>query len=166
MIHPVAAHFAVALPLAALLLGLLYLIKREEHLSHASTQVLVLGALGMIAAWYTGGVEGPDVYPVLSEEAQSLLKEHKSMGLYVMIAVVVAAAVKFFGCAKKVFAAELVAIGMLAIASGMTVYQGSMGGDLVYQHGAGVEKHSDGLDCLEDPEMYLDEEESDEEGDA
>ena len=56
-----------------------------------------------------------------------------------------------------------IVIAILVIASGMTLYQGDMGGDLVYQYGAGVANHSDGMDCLDDPSMYLEEDEEDEE---
>ncbi len=158
-IHPVTAHFAVALPLVALILGIIYLIKREEALSRASTMVLVFGALGMIAAWYTGGSDmNPDILMSLSDDAKSLLTEHKQMGLYTMIAVVVAAAIKFVGCQTKKFGLEALAIVILLGAGGLTVYQGKMGGDLVYTYGVGVDKHLDGLGCLEDPEMYIEEE--------
>jgi uncharacterized membrane protein len=156
MIHPVTAHFAVALPVAALLLSLVYLIKREEYLSRSTTQLLILGALGAIAAWYTGGEAGKDIYPMLTSEAQELLKEHKSFGQYTMIALIIAAIVKFMGCMKKSFAVEVVGIVLLLGAVAMIFQQGNTGGELVYTHGAGVENHADGMDCVNDTCEYID----------
>lgn len=155
MIHPSLAHFAIVLPIVALVFALIYLVKRDEQTSKVATYVLAIAMIAMGLAWFTGSQVGPDVYPLLSDEGQEILLEHKGYGLYLFAAMVVAAIIMFFGYQKKKFLAEVAATIVLLLASGVTLYQGSLGGELVYEHGAGVENYSDGMDCLE--EMYEEE---------
>jgi uncharacterized membrane protein len=152
MIHPALAHFAVVLPIVALVFALIYLLKRDERMSKVTTFALAFAMVAMGLAWFSGSQAGPDVYPLLSDEGQKTLLEHKGYGLYLFVAMVVAAVIMFFGYQKKKFLAELAATVVLLLASGVTLYQGSLGGKLVYEYGAGVENYSDGMDCLE--EMY------------
>ncbi len=163
MLHPAAAHFAIVLPLVALVLGLSYMITRSEGMSKISARFLVLAALGVIAAWYTGSQVGPDVYPLLSTEGQEELVEHKTLGLYLAIAMGVIAVVNFAGCQMKKFWLEALAVVLLLGASAMILQQGKDGGELTYEYGAGVEKHADGLDCLANPDDYIEEEGDEEE---
>ncbi len=135
MIHPVAAHFAVVLPIVASVFGLVYLYTRSEGMSKISTRVLVFATLGMIAAWYTGGLEGPEIYDYLSEEGQHELLEHKALGLYLAIAMGVITVLKFLGCTMKKFALEALAIVLLFGATGATLLQGKHGGEIVYEYG-------------------------------
>lgn len=157
MLHPAAAHFAIVLPVVASVFGLIYLFTRSEGMSKISSRVLVFAALGVIAAWYTGSQAGPDVYPMLSDEGQHELLEHKTLGLYLAIAFGVIAVLKFVGSQMKKFGIEALAIVLLLGATVMTFAQGKEGGELTYEHGAGVEKHADGLDCLENPDDYIEE---------
>jgi uncharacterized membrane protein len=114
----------------------------------------------MIAAWYTGGLQGKDVYPLLSEEGQTLLKQHKELGLYMVVITAVLALTKIVACkARNVVLETIVLIGLLGTSS-LLAYQGLLGGDIVYKHGGGVEKYSDGMDCLDDPSMFVKEDET------
>jgi len=158
MLHPATAHFAIVLPIVASVFGLIYLFTRSEGMSKISSRVLLFAALGVIAAWYTGSQAGPDVYPLLSDEGQHELLEHKSLGLYLAIGMAVIAVIKIIGCRLNKFALEAVAIVLLLGATGATLLQGKHGGELTYEYGAGVEKHADGLDCLENPDDYIEEE--------
>ena len=159
MLHPAAAHFAVVLPLISLVIGLAYLYKPSELMSKVSTRFMVFATVFMIVAFFTGKSEGTEIFPILSDSAQELLKEHKSCGLYLMIAMGIATLIKFFGCFKNIFKVEVVAIVLVALISVGVLYQGKIGGELTYTHGVNVEKHIDGMDCLEDPSDFLDEEE-------
>jgi len=140
MLHPFSAHFAVALPLLATVLSLAFLFMKKEYLTRSSTHVIVLGAIAMVAAYFTGDTAGYDVWESVTKDAQSLIEKHASLGLYVTIVVVLAALVKAFACIKKNKVAELIALALLIISSVMILNQGKMGGELVYTYGAGVEK--------------------------
>ncbi len=158
MIHPATAHFAIVLPIVASVFGLIYLYTRSEGMSKISSRVMLFAALGVIAAWYTGSQAGPDAYPLLSEEGQHELLEHKALGLYLAIAFGAIAVLKMIGCRMNKFILEAVAIVLLLGATATTLLQGKHGGELTYEYGAGVENHADGLDCLENPDDYIEEE--------
>ena len=162
MLHPATAHFAVVLPIISLVLGMAYLIKPGELMSKISTRFMLFAALFLVAAYFSGTNDGSDVYPFLSEAGQELLAKggqgvlitHKALGLYLAIAMGISTLIMFYGCWKKAFKAEVFAILLLAIISGGVVYQAKMGGELTYSHGANVENHSDGIDCLEEQAAF------------
>ena len=159
MLHPAAAHFAVALPIISLIIGIAYLIKPSELMSKISTRFMVFATIFLIIAFFTGKNDGGEVYMLLSSEGQTLLKEHKTFGLYLAIAIGLVSAIKFFGCFKSIFKAEVLAITLLALVSGGVMYQGKIGGELTYSYGAHVKDHSAGMDCLaEEAEDEEDEE--------
>ncbi len=158
MLHPPLVHFAVVLPLVGLVFGLAYLIRPNELMSKISTRVMVVAALFMAAAWYTGGQEGPEIWDYLDKKGQEGLKAHKALGLYVMIAMAAVALVKLVGCLMKKVALENVATIVLAFTVAATFYQGKIGGEIVYEHGKPFqtvsiqETLSDALEELEDAE--------------
>jgi len=162
MLHPATAHFAIVLPIVASIFGLIYLYTRSEGMSKISSRILVFAALGVIAAWYTGSQAGPDAYPLLSDDGQHVLLEHKALGLYLVIAFSVITVIKLVGCKMNKFVIEAVSIVLLLVATVATLNQGKAGGELTYIFGAGVENHADGLDCLENPDDYIEEEDEDE----
>ena len=157
MLHPVSAHFAIVLPLVALIFSLLYLVKPTELMSKITTRVMFFASIFLIIAFFTGKEDGSEAYPLLSAEGQALLIQHKDLGLYLAIGMFISAAIKFIGCFKESFKLEMFSILLLAILSAGILYQGKMGGELTYTYGANVEKHSDGLDCLEEQSEMADE---------
>ena len=157
MLHPVSAHFAVVLPIIALVLGIAYLIRPSELMSKISTRFMVFATIFLAFAFFTGKNDGSEAYVFLSNEGQALLLEHKGFGLYLLIAMGIASVAKLIGCFKKILKVEIFAILLTAILAGGVLYQGKMGGELTYTHGANVAQHSDGMDCLDDPEEFLEE---------
>lgn len=135
MLHPATVHFAMVLPLVAAVFGLIYLVKRDEAMSKLSSRVTVIAAIAMIVAWYTGSQAGPEVYDYLSEGGQHELMEHKTLGLYLAIAMGIIALIKFAGCQLKNFMIEALAIVLLLGATAVTFAQGKDGGELVYNYG-------------------------------
>jgi len=163
LLHPPLVHFAIVLPFMALFFQIAYSVSNNYIYSQWASRVLVIAALFLVGAWYTGGLQGQEVYPLLSEEGQEVLKQHKNIGLYLMIATIVLAVIKFIACkTRNVILETVVLIGLLTASSALA-YQGFIGGDVVYKHGGGVEKYSDGMDCLEDPSLYIEDEEEEEE---
>ena len=158
LLHPPLVHFAISLPVLALVFQLAFSITNNYLYSQWSARTLIIAAIVMVAAWYTGGAEGSDVYPLLSEEGQTTLKEHKNLGTYIMGSTVALAVIKFIACrSRNVILETIIFLGLLSLSSALA-YQGLLGGDVVYKHGANVTNHSDGLDCLDDPSDFLEEE--------
>ena len=155
MLHPAIAHFAISLPIITFILGLAYIYKPSELMSKLSSRFMLVATLFIIAAYFSGKEDGGEAYIFLTSEGQELLKQHKDFALYLVIGMVLATIIKFLGCIKKLFIAEVAAIILVAILSAGVLYQGSTGGEITYTHGANVKDHSDGIDCLKDPEFYL-----------
>ncbi|MBU0720088.1 hypothetical protein KJ877_01960 [bacterium] len=157
MLHPAAAHFAVALPIISLVLGLAYILKPTELMSKISTRFMVFTTIFIAVAFFTGKEDGGEVFILLSTAGQELLKEHKNLGLYIFVGVGFVTLIKLFGCFTKNFKAEVLSVILIAVVAGGVLYQGKIGGELTYTHGAHVQDHSDGMDCLEDPAEFLEE---------
>ncbi|MEN8304067.1 MAG: DUF2231 domain-containing protein [Campylobacterota bacterium] len=135
MLHPATVHFAMVLPLVALVFGIIYLIKRDELMSKISSRTTLIAALAMIGVWYTGDQAGPEIYDYLSQAGKEELLEHKALGLYLAIAMALIAVLNTAGCLMKKFILQAVAIGLLLIATAVTFVQGKDGGEIVYNHG-------------------------------
>jgi len=135
MLHPPLVHFAIVLPLVALVFSLIYLLKRDETMSKISSRLTLLAALAMAAAWYSGNQAGPEIYSFLSPEGKEELMEHKALGLYLAIAMGIIAILKMAGCYMKKFAIEALAVVLLLGATVVTFAQGKDGGEIVYNHG-------------------------------
>lgn len=146
MLHPAAAHFAISLPVIALVLGLLYLFRPTDVMSKISSRFLAFAAIFIVLAYFTGKNDAGEVFAALEAfdyvKAPSLLGEHAKMGLYLAIGTTVVALIKMFGCYKKMFKVEILSIVLLAAVTAATLYQGKMGGELTYQHGLHVANHA------------------------
>jgi uncharacterized membrane protein len=125
----------MVLPVVASAFGAIYLLTRTEGMSKISARLTVIAALAMIGVWYTGSQAGPQIYDYLSEAGQHELVEHKTLGLYLAIAMGVIALLQFAGCQTRKFALQALAILLLFAATATTFLQGKDGGELVYNHG-------------------------------
>ncbi len=135
MIHPASVHFAMVLPVVAATFGLIYLATKKEGMSKIAARTTLIAALAMIAAWYTGNQAGPEIFDYLSKEGKEELLEHKSLGLYLAIAMGVIALLQIVGCKLKKFGLEALAIILLIGAMATTFLQGKHGGEIVYNYG-------------------------------
>ena len=144
-LHPAVVHFAIVLPLVALTMQGLYLLKRERAYSKVSLVTLVFAFIFVLASYLTGSNDGSDVAEILSmydKDGMAELKEHAQLGYYLLIAISVIAALKvvnFFVFKKKVL--ELIIALSLLILSAMMLLQGKEGGEIVYEHGTLFEGH-------------------------
>jgi len=160
MLHPAAAHFAISLPVISLVLGLVYLFKSSEVMSKITSRFFLFAAVFVVVAYFTGKHDAKEVFEFLTSDAKTTLVAHAKLGLNLAIAMSIIALIKMFGCYKKMFKVELLSIVFLAVLVFFTLNQGKMGGELVYKHGANVEKFADGQTCLaEASEMDDDEDE-------
>ena len=141
MLHPATAHFAMVLPVVASVFGLIYLVTRSEGMSKISSRTTLFTALVMIGVWYTGNEAGPEVYDYLSAQGKHELLEHKTLGLYLAIAMGVVALLKIAGCKMKKIAIEGVAVVLLLAVTVTTFIQGKLGGELVYNYGTPFKSH-------------------------
>ncbi len=138
-LHAMIVHFPIALLLAGFLSDLLYLTTKKPFFKTAGLYLLVLGALGAVAAYLTGNAAGDGL-----DDGSSLgkaIEVHEDAALLTMVLSVVAAAFRMVIDSTKFkpkwgYAASVV---LYAIVIASVARTGFYGGELVYKHGAGVE---------------------------
>lgn len=159
MLHPATVHFAMVLPLVASVLGVIYLFTRNKGMSKIFTGATLIAALAMVGVWYTGSHAGPQIYDYLSTQGKHELIEHKTLGLYLAIAMGVIALLQLVGSITKKFSIEAVAVVLLLAATATTFVQGEKGGELVYNYGMPFKSYMI-LDSLKEATTYADSAES------
>jgi len=138
-LHPVIIHFPIALLIIGFLADIIGMVFKKEFFTKAGFYLLILGTIGVIAAYLSGNIAGEGV-----EEAGSLkqaLENHEhaaELSLWLMVAaavvrLAVVAAKKYTGVFKYA-ALVLFLAGVLSI-----IRTGYYGGELVYKHAAGVQ---------------------------
>jgi len=140
LMHPPVVHFIIALPMVVLLLEFINIFTKKRTIGVVSFLLLILVSVASVAAYLTGSVDGKEAYPLLSEIAQSELKEHKLLGTYLMLASVVVLLFKLLSSliSRGLMKALYFLILFLFIAG--ILNQGKEGGKLVYTYGVNVEK--------------------------
>jgi len=139
LLHPAVDHFAIALPVVIILLEFYSLFARRKTVGGFSFILIVLAVVVFTAAYFTGLVDGKEAYSLLSPEGKEALKAHKLLGIYLLFGSAVLLFFKLLAMTGKGFFKFLffvVLIGFIAV----TLKQGKEGGELVYGHGANVER--------------------------
>ncbi len=149
-LHPMIVHFPIALLITGFLSDIAGLATKREFFSQAGFLMLVLGALGLVAAYFTGEQAGDAI--IETGALKQALEIHEDSATLTLWAVIVATAFRIFlvlfkkyAGALKMVSLTLVFLSVLALAR-----TGYYGGELVYKHAAGVQ-----LDLgfgLDDPE--------------
>ena len=139
LLHPAVDHFAIALPVVIILLEFYNLFARRKTVGGFSFILIVLTVIIFAATYFTGLVDGKETYDLLSPEGKEALKAHKLLGIYLLLGSVVLLFFKLLAMTGKGFFKFfffLVLIGFIVV----TLKQGKEGGELVYKHGANVER--------------------------
>ena len=138
LLHPVAVHFAVVLPLVILILELINLITKRKALS-ISVYILFVMLIGLfVAAYITGMTDGKEASPFLGDEGMAALKAHKLLGTYLVYLTLLPLALKVLSLfVQKGWSRALYSLGLVALIA-LTFFQAKKGGELVYSYGANV----------------------------
>lgn len=141
-LHPALVHFPIVLILLGTIVAVAAVIIRRWHLPWLAAILLGLGALGAVAATWSGE-EDAEAKKGLSPQAGQVLEEHEEWGerarnlaLLAAATAVTSAMLRRFPKASAGFAGftALAAVG----ASFCVAEAGHYGGKLVYEHGIGV----------------------------
>ncbi len=138
-LHAMIVHFPIALLFTGFLSDMIYLATKKQFFRTAGLYLLVLGALGTVAAYFTGSAAGEGM-----DDGTSLGKAmelHEDAALLTMLISIVAAGFRVAIEAtsfkpKWGYAASVV---LFALVIGSAARTGFYGGELVFKHGAGVE---------------------------
>jgi len=123
-----------------LLLELINLVAKKRAVSVLSLFFIVLTVVAVFAAYLTGSVDGKEAFILLSEEGQAELKAHKLLGTYLVIASGLLLLFKLLSMMVSKALVQLFYLLVLILFVAGILYQGQEGGELVYEHGANVEK--------------------------
>ena len=139
LLHPIADHFLIALPVVVLLLELMNLIMKKKAVGGVSFFLLILTVLAATAAYFTGLTDGKEAYPALADAAKTALAEHKLLGTYILLG---SGVVLFFKLLAMTGNKALKALYILVLIAFVIALfkQGEEGGELVYEHGLNVEQ--------------------------
>jgi uncharacterized membrane protein len=139
-LHPVVDHFTVALIIVGVLVDLFASMIPSR--TWPRTTALTLMVVGTAAAWgsnLTGGWEAGRVWDNVKGPALDVLKRHAFLGDWLPWAILVLAlwrlGIQFVGFLKGTRPIYLM---IAVIAGGVILYQGHLGGDLVYDYGVGT----------------------------
>ncbi|HEY2104177.1 MAG TPA: DUF2231 domain-containing protein [Candidatus Binataceae bacterium] len=139
-LHPVVDHFSIALLVVAVVIDIVALIfSQRVSLRHTALTLMIIGAVAAAASYATGDIEGDRVWDLVGGKAREVLKLHAQIGYYLMIAFAVLALWRilievfaFMRSSRQIYLA-LAVVAVIAL-----LYQGSLGGELVYTFGVGT----------------------------
>lgn len=142
-LHPAIVHFPIALILVGTLIAVISIVLRRWNLPCFAAGLLALGAIGAVAATWSGE-EDEEILGSISDRAEHLLDEHEEWGestrnlaLLAALLAVSAIVTTRFGRVSKILSivTALVALG----ASYAVIETGHYGGKLVYEQGVGID---------------------------
>ncbi|MFZ5787030.1 MAG: DUF2231 domain-containing protein [Acidobacteriota bacterium] len=137
-LHPAVIHFPIALAAVAFLVELIARHRQARHLESAAALLIVLAALGGVAATVTGNLAEEEA--VIPAVAGPLLEEHEELGERAMWLLLATAAARLVLAWRKAFRGWLpwAYLVLAAAAAGAVGYNGHLGGQLVFRHGVGT----------------------------
>lgn len=138
--HPAVDHFTIALVIVGVLVDLLGSLLPSR--GWPRTTAVVLMVAGAVAAWgskVSGGWEAGRVWHDVSGPALDILKRHAFLGDWLPWAILALAlwrlGIQFLGFLARSRALYLL---VAVIAGAVILYQGHLGGELVYDYGVGT----------------------------
>jgi len=139
-LHPVVDHFSVALLFVAVLIDLVASAAPNRiWLRYTALTLMILGALAAGGSFATGDMEADRIWKALGQPAREVLKRHSELGEYLAITFGILALwrilIQAFGFMAGSRAIYLI-VAVLAIAT--LGYSAHLGGELVYDYGAGT----------------------------
>ena len=150
LLHPPMVHFAIVLPVFILILEIINLFMKRKGLTVTTVVFYILLIIVFFGAFVTGKTDGSEAWDLLTPQGQADLKEHKLIGIYLMLGSVVVFFLKLFAVALRTWWMKLIYMLILIGFVGAVLYQGKEGGELVYKHGANNERVLDLSNQIDD----------------
>jgi uncharacterized membrane protein len=138
-LHPMVVHFPIALIIVGFIAEIISLFIKKDFFSTSAFYLLILGTLGVLAAYITGNSAGEGI-----TEAGALsraLETHESAAELSLWIIIIAAAVRVALVLLKKYKGifKIVGVTLFFIAVISIIRTGHYGGQLVYKHAAGVQ---------------------------
>ncbi|WP_291125232.1 DUF2231 domain-containing protein [Flavobacterium sp. UBA6031] len=137
-IHAMVIHFPIALLMVGFLSEVLALISKKDFFKNTAFFLLLLGALGAIAAYISGGYAGDGIEDGPLKQPIELHEAAATLTLWLSIVTALFRVVIYFFNYNRAWTKWL-GILLFTALIGSVVRTAYLGGQLVYAHGAGVE---------------------------
>jgi uncharacterized membrane protein len=139
-LHPIADHFTVALLFVAVLIDLLASVApTRTWLRYSALLLMILGAIAAGCSYATGDIETDRIWNALGQPAKDVLKTHAELGEYLAIAFGILAVWRILIQAFGFMAGSRAIYLIVAVLAIVTLgYSAHLGGELVYDYGAGT----------------------------
>jgi len=158
-LHPIVDHFTIALltlgvateilPTAAtLFIGVQSIL--VQKLRNTSLVLMICGASAIVLSYFTGDADADRLWDTMTPAAQKILSPsggasdylaHAALGHYLMYAFLILASWRvLLELSKRAERTRVAFLIVGTVAVGALLYQGKTGGELVYEHGVGVER--------------------------
>lgn len=139
-LHPVVDHFTIGILIVAVAADLVgNLLISRAWIRYMAVTLMVLGALAAGASFGTGILEAKRVWPHIGPGAKQVLHLHAELGKYLAIVFGILALWRLLIQALAFVARTRAVYLVVAVLSCVALfYQGSLGGELVYQYGVGT----------------------------
>lgn len=137
-LHAMIIHFPIALLMVGFLAEIVALFIKKDLFKQAAFYLLLLGALGAIAAYLTGGFAGEGIEEGPLKGPMELHKQAATATLWLAILAGLFQASMLYFKYNRVWV-KWVGILLFTAVVGSVARTGYLGGKLVYNHGAGVQ---------------------------
>jgi uncharacterized membrane protein len=145
-IHPIVVHFPIALFITGLVIDVIGHLFQKETAKKIGLVLVILGAVGALAAMVTGNFAEEQVEDKLSRAGEHILDRHEDLGKLTAYLLLIVAAIRALIATGWLNRWRFVAGAALAIylivgliGLGTLTVTGYYGGELVYRYGAGVQ---------------------------
>nr|BAL58782.1 hypothetical conserved protein [Candidatus Acetothermum autotrophicum] len=145
-IHPIIVHFPIALFLTGFALDVIGHLFQRDVLKRAGLILVVLGAVGALAAMLSGQFAEESVEEHLSKAGERVLDTHEDLGKLTAYLLIGVAAIRLILAMSwlsrwRWIAGTALVIYLIAgaVGVGALTVTGYYGGELVYRYGAGVQ---------------------------
>jgi uncharacterized membrane protein len=139
-IHPVVDHFTVALLIVGVVIDLVgSLAPTRPWIRSMALTLMILGAIAAGGSYMTGGLEADRIWKALGPDAKSILGRHARIGEYMAITFGILALWRIFiGAFVFMEGSRPIYLIIAVLACFVLGYGAHLGGDLVYDYGAGT----------------------------
>jgi uncharacterized membrane protein len=137
-LHAMVIHFPIALIMASFLTELVSLFSKNPFYKNASLYLLVLGAVGVITAYFSGSYASDGMTDGLLQEPIGMHEEAALATLFMAAITILAKALIYFFNYQKPWA-KWTSLLLFALLVGSVARTAYLGGQLVFKHGAGIE---------------------------
>jgi uncharacterized membrane protein len=137
-LHPAIVHFPLALAMGAFLMALAARHRRLSTWDSPAVFLLVLAAVGSVAAVLTG--DAAHDAAVIPTAAAALVARHEQVGTLAMWVLVGLAAVRLLLAWGRLWRGALawVFVMLIGASAALVLFNGHLGGQMVYRHGVGT----------------------------